>query len=701
MLSTFGALYIGKSALDVQKKAMEVTGQNISHANDETYARRRVDIEAMGYMESGAAYLEEYQGQVGTGVRVASVQSMRDDLLDNAARREKSDLAYWNEMKSYLRDIESVLNEPGLRSVRERLDAFLQSWEGLAERPDDVVLRSDVREAGRDLALSINNLDGRINGFTTDLDLLVDRQVTDANRLLFEIANLNDEIFRKEAGDTQFPALDLRDARAKKVEVLAELIKIDQCEFKESQLMIESGSRVLLRGNDVFELRTERNEEMDGLREVLWGGEFVDHDARERVGHSTVPTVALAILGPNYEKSTMNVTVNQMAVSHSVRGNNLLNPVTSTTQALSNFGISSGSFTVNGKRIYFDADETNINDMAVLIEKSVPEIDVNVVPQGAAFNLTFDSLLTGTANEMTFGHESDTSNVLGIEAVTNAGLGVIDLALGYDATGTASIAAASQVTAALNAVYTVNDVQYTSSGNLIEDFQPDITLSLKSAGTTKIDATPMIIGGEIKATLEMRDDILVDLRQKNDELAYTIIKEINEKHVAGFGLDGEWHNLFFENFRGGRSWNLSQGAAAAIQLDPALSNLEAVAASAGDIFPPSKVPVAIAEGNDEVADQMIQLFKTQFMSNGQETFSQNFGTMVEEIGFTAARANRRQEDQEALVHTVDVHRQEVMGVNLDEEMSNLIMFQQSFQAAAKFINTFEQILDTIVNRLKT
>ena len=39
------------------------------------------------------------------------------------------------------------------------------------------------------------------------------------------------------------------------------------------------------------------------------------------------------------------------------------------------------------------------------------------------------------------------------------------------------------------------------------------------------------------------------------------------------------------------------------------------------------------------------------------------------------------------------------GVNLDEEMANLIMFQQSYQAAAKFISTFDQLMDTIINGL--
>lgn len=44
-------------------------------------------------------------------------------------------------------------------------------------------------------------------------------------------------------------------------------------------------------------------------------------------------------------------------------------------------------------------------------------------------------------------------------------------------------------------------------------------------------------------------------------------------------------------------------------------------------------------------------------------------------------------------------RQSVMGVNLDEEMANMVQFQHAYNASAKMINTMNEILDTIINRL--
>ena len=40
-----------------------------------------------------------------------------------------------------------------------------------------------------------------------------------------------------------------------------------------------------------------------------------------------------------------------------------------------------------------------------------------------------------------------------------------------------------------------------------------------------------------------------------------------------------------------------------------------------------------------------------------------------------------------------------MGVSLDEEMSNMVQFQHSYNAAAKILNSMDQMLDVIINRL--
>jgi len=44
-------------------------------------------------------------------------------------------------------------------------------------------------------------------------------------------------------------------------------------------------------------------------------------------------------------------------------------------------------------------------------------------------------------------------------------------------------------------------------------------------------------------------------------------------------------------------------------------------------------------------------------------------------------------------------RQQISGVNMDEELSNMIRYQHGYNAAARFITTVNSMLDTIINRM--
>ena len=73
--------------------------------------------------------------------------------------------------------------------------------------------------------------------------------------------------------------------------------------------------------------------------------------------------------------------------------------------------------------------------------------------------------------------------------------------------------------------------------------------------------------------------------------------------------------------------------------------------------------------------------------------------MVGQLGAQGSTAEMQVTNQDALVKQVDNRRQSVSGVSLDEEMSNMIKFQQSYAAAARVVSTVDTMLDTIINRM--
>jgi flagellar hook-associated protein 1 FlgK len=57
------------------------------------------------------------------------------------------------------------------------------------------------------------------------------------------------------------------------------------------------------------------------------------------------------------------------------------------------------------------------------------------------------------------------------------------------------------------------------------------------------------------------------------------------------------------------------------------------------------------------------------------------------------------EIQNSIVTEVDSQRAGESGVNLDEEMTNLVQFERGYQAAARVITTIDEMLDTLINRM--
>ncbi|HHX94793.1 MAG TPA: hypothetical protein GX691_03075 [Clostridia bacterium] len=56
------------------------------------------------------------------------------------------------------------------------------------------------------------------------------------------------------------------------------------------------------------------------------------------------------------------------------------------------------------------------------------------------------------------------------------------------------------------------------------------------------------------------------------------------------------------------------------------------------------------------------------------------------------------ENQEALVGQLGERKESISGVSIDEELAHMIECQHSYQAAARFLNTMDQLLDTLINR---
>lgn len=109
------------------------------------------------------------------------------------------------------------------------------------------------------------------------------------------------------------------------------------------------------------------------------------------------------------------------------------------------------------------------------------------------------------------------------------------------------------------------------------------------------------------------------------------------------------------------------------------------------------------KGNNGLALVLANLKDSKFTTTAADgtvtvaTLGDRYSGMVGELGIQAQEANRKVANSEALTTQVDTNRQSVSGVSQDEEMTNLVRFQQAYNASARFMTAYDEILDKLIN----
>ncbi len=268
--------------------------------------------------------------------------------------------------------------------------------------------------------------------------------------------------------------------------------------------------------------------------------------------------------------------------------------------------------------------------------------------------------------------------------------------------------------------------------------------------------------GKIKGLMDVRDNMLGDRKgipyytEKLNEFVDTFSATMNNIHEDGYGLNGStgyymftMDNMSTQEYKDYlMTRGLNDGPPADVtssvmdgvdalpadqQRDKIASNIEKILANNPEY---NSKAVRIIDGHYYVVDQMkasrmtiardledlnkiaaasrvedtpgdgsniLKMIQTRhdvqlYEWGAPEDFMKS---LVSNLGVDAAEANRVARNQELLTKEYSSARDSIMGVSLDEEMANMIKFQTAYNANARMVNVFDEMLDLIVNRLGT
>ncbi|UFS72409.1 flagellar hook-associated protein FlgK [Geomonas sp. RF6] len=192
--------------------------------------------------------------------------------------------------------------------------------------------------------------------------------------------------------------------------------------------------------------------------------------------------------------------------------------------------------------------------------------------------------------------------------------------------------------------------------------------------------------GKIGGTLQVRDSIVPGYMAKLDEMASSLVSSVNTAHAAGFDVNGNTGINFF---------NPAGTTAATISLAAGLTGNRIAAADTNPTLAGGGVANNVnARAIAGIADT------TYAFSTGSDTFAGFYETQVSQVGIDVQSAQNATNNGEGFLKQLGVLRSSVSGVSLDEELTNLMQYQQAFQGAAKIVNTWSEMVDTLLGMVR-
>ena len=188
-----------------------------------------------------------------------------------------------------------------------------------------------------------------------------------------------------------------------------------------------------------------------------------------------------------------------------------------------------------------------------------------------------------------------------------------------------------------------------------------------------------------------------EMLDKLDKMTAAFVNEFNAIHSKGYILKG--NNT--EEVKGSKFFELGDGTKNAAQ---------AITVSSDILKDPSKIAAGKnsgASGDNGIAQELADLKKKAFSSyesisdEDKKKLSGNFDSyysgLIGSLGVDSQSAQKNLANSETLSASVQQNRESVSSVSLDEEMTDMIKFQQAYNASARMVTMMDEMLDKIIN----
>lgn len=650
---------IGLSGLDAAQKALDIIGNNIANAATEGYHRQRIDLSPAYFSQQGSVL-------IGGGVDIKGITRLIDNLLEQEILRQKSVLEQFSQESVTLRMIENSLGELSTEdnSLNTAIDKFFNSLQNLSANPSEIIWQNQIVSDAKAMAGQFRTMGEFLNTLETQIILETQNTIGSINTLTSQIAELNDRIGAIEMAGGN--ANTMRDQRDQCISELSELIGIQTTSRAYGMIDVNVGGIPLVMNASANVLESNLDENGD-----------------------------LSICIANTFNYTKNVEGGKIGGLLSLK-NELVSDIHDNLDSLANAMIQQ----INQYHVQGVGSEGSFSSLTGWVNASGDLTDFSNVTSGSIFIRVTDTS-TGTVTRTEIAVDPDTDSLDDIATDISAITGL-----------TASVTSSNQLSITADAGYefdflpaVLSEPTATSFG---EASPPTITVSGIYTGATNQTFTFTVIGdgsvGNGTLQLEVRDgnnDVVATVNigsgyAAGDEIE---IGDTGIKIALSTGnLDETTHGDYFTIQALGNSDTSGVLAAAGINTFFFGSSAENMDVCSDISANPGRVATALgADMTDNTnAVRMADVRDEAIIGLGNLTCGEFYHQLVSDIGQQLSVKQMCQNNTEVIVLNLTSQRNEASGVNVNDEAAQLLVFEQMFQAMAKYMTTINSTISSIM-----
>lgn len=697
---------MGQNALLGNQAAIQVVGNNISNVDTVGYSRQEVRFEA-------AEALNGRPGQIGTGSYAAEVVRNFDRFIERSFLEKSSAANRWAMEYQMQLSIDGLFNESNSMGVNSQLSAFFNSWQDLSTTPSSLPVRETLIANSQNLAKVLRESQEFMQSLEERINTDIDTEVDEINKLLTRIADLNRQInILDEPGKNNANALlDQRDAAVRELATHIDVEVIDRgsgdytVATAEGHTLVnrENAFKLETRGADIRYYPSGKGEAFDG--QIQFSGKSY-HEY-------TVEVVKGGVIGDG----TGAGDVAQFKVS--LDGGKTWVSDEQGNPVIFNAQDSEHAVNVAGLDIYFDAGTKGLSegDNFVITPKSgvywvSPTGDaMNISPQKFPNGLENDRRMSGGTlagllnfRDYQLGHYRERLDNLSesiiweVNRLHSQGVGMnksgmmsgtysvqqTDVPLGSNYSGL-TFGDRLQSGSVSFYVYNKETGEALNSASLdfsginppgIANFDPE-QHSLEDVCQAINDTFP----GQLTAEIKNNKLVVKADENANPPLEFAVGNDTSGL-LAALGI-----NTFFEG---------SSAVDLAVRSEIIQDNSLICAGQVNGGDEGNIGDNITARGIADLVNQKVDIGAVGLDSPSRSTLGEYYSSLVGLVGGDTSNAKFKGQYELTLANDLDSRQASISGVNLDEELASLIKFQNNYKAAAKLINTADQMFQTIL-----